>query len=252
MTLSAGAQTIPAAASLRANAVDARRGEAQRRGRPPGYTLEQILTEAIRMLDAGGERSLTLRGLASELGAGVGSIYWYVASKDELLDQAADQVLQGVLDRTHQLPDDPYAALRALAIALYEAMQEHPWVGAFMMRDPSQQSSSMHLYERFGRQTQRLALTARQRFHAVSSLMSFVVGVGAEIMEAPPALAESGMSQREALELYADMWRALPADEFPFAHEVADEFARHLDAEQFEAGIDLILAGLKAQERPRT
>lgn len=223
-----------------------------RRGRPPGYSLEQILDATVAILDEGGEPALTFRSLAAALGSGVGSLYWYVRSKDELLDRATDVVLQGVLDATTALPADPYAAMRELADAFYAAMQEHPWVAAFLMRDAEMQPASMGLYERFGRQVQQLDLTTRQRFHAVSALVSYVVGVGAEMQEPPPEVIAAGQTQAEALRAYADIWRSLPAEEFPFVHEVADEFERHHDVEQFRAGVELILSGIRVQTGTET
>ena len=64
----------------------------------------------------------------------------------------------------------------------------------------------------------------------------------------PPEAVLSGEVDRDAyLARYAAQWRALDADEFPFIHHVVDEFADHDDAEQFRAGLDLILAGLRLQ-----
>lgn len=220
---------------------------APRRGRPPAYSLEQILEATVELLDEAGESAFTFRALAARLGCGVGSIYWYVGGKDELLDRATDIVLAGVLARTEDLPDDPYEALRALSDVFYDQMQAHPWVAAFLMRDTEMQPSSMGLYERFGRQLQKVDLTSRQRFHAASALMSYVVGVGAEMREPPAEVVEGGMTQAEALREYANLWRALDPQEYPFVHEVADEFETHHDVDQFRAGVDLILAGIRAQ-----
>ncbi len=40
---------------------------------------------------------------------------------------------------------------------------------------------------------------------------------------------------------------AIDPDRFAFLHEVADEFARPQDVDQFTAGLDLLLAGLLLQ-----
>lgn len=46
---------------------------------------------------------------------------------------------------------------------------------------------------------------------------------------------------------YVAAWRAFDPAEYPFIHEVADEFERHQDTEQFLAGLDLLLAGVRLQ-----
>ena len=59
------------------------------------------------------------------------------------------------------------------------------------------------------------------------------------------------MSREAFLEHAAEQWRELDPDEFPFVHHIVDEFARHIDADQFRAGLDLLLAGLRLQAGAR-
>jgi len=58
---------------------------------------EQIVDAALRILDAEGPDSLSMRRLGAELDAGAASVYWHVGSKDELLDLVADRVIGEVL-----------------------------------------------------------------------------------------------------------------------------------------------------------
>jgi AcrR family transcriptional regulator len=212
--------------------------------------MEAVMTEAVALLDEAGEPALTFRALATRLGTGVGSIYWYVSGKDELLDRAADHVLADVLTATDRLPatDDPIDGMRAIAIVLFEAIADRPWLGAYFMRDTGVQPNGLTLYDRLGQQVLRLDLTRRQRFHAVSAVIGYVVGIAADLGQQPPQQVLAGEISRDAyLARWADQWRALDPAEFPYMHEVADEFEGHDDAEQFRAGLDLILAGLRLQ-----
>ncbi|CAN5563179.1 hypothetical protein BH10ACT8_BH10ACT8_04310 [soil metagenome] len=215
--------------------------------------METVLTEAVKLLDEAGEPALTFRALAARLGGGVASIYWYVASKEELLDRATDHVLEGVLADTDQFTgmDDPIDGLRAIAVTLFHAVAERPWLGAYFMRDTGVQPNALRLYERLGQQTLRLELTTRQRFHAVSAIAGFVIGTAADLGQQPPPEVLAGeIGRDEFLAAYADQWRELDPVEFPFVHHIVDEFAHHDDADQFEAGLELILAGLRLQARP--
>ncbi len=224
------------------------RGGAGRRR--ASHSLEAVIAGAIALLDEAGEANLTFRALAARLGGGVGSIYWYVSSKDELLDRATDDILGTVLQRSEREATgaDPIANLRAMALVLYDAMREHPWLAAYLLRDTELQPNSMALYDRFGQQAQRLDLTTRQRFHAVSAIVNYVTGVGAELSQPKDVGEVLGEAERAAyLRDYAAVWTATDAERFPFLHEVADEFARHQDLDQFTAGLDLLLAGLRLQ-----
>ncbi|MGC4987069.1 MULTISPECIES: TetR/AcrR family transcriptional regulator [unclassified Streptomyces] len=212
--------------------------------------MEAVLTAAVALLDEAGEPALTLRALAARLGTGVGSIYWYVSGKDDLLDRAIDHVLGGVLTAVEGQTgsDDPIDDLRVMAVTLFDAVVDRPWLGAHFMRNVDVQGNSLRLYEELGQQTLRLDLTPRQRFHAVSAIVGVVVGNAADMGHEPPQEVIDGTVKRdEFLGHYAETWRALDAEEYPFVHDIVDEFDGHDDKEQFLGALELTLAGLRLQ-----
>jgi AcrR family transcriptional regulator len=216
--------------------------------------MEAVLTAAVALLDEAGASALTFRALAARLGTGVGTIYWYVTNKDELFDRATDHAVGGILTAVEEQPqsDDPIADLRAMAITLFDAMIDRPWLSAYFMRNTDVQDRSLRLYERLGRQTLRLDLTPRQRFHAVSAIVGVVVGTAADLgAELPQELLDGEVGRVEYLSRFADRWRSLDAAEFPFVHEIVDEFAEHDDRDQFLAALDLTLNGLRLQAGTR-
>ncbi|MFD8686919.1 TetR/AcrR family transcriptional regulator [Streptomyces sp. NPDC059651] len=212
--------------------------------------MEAVLTAAVALLDEAGAGALTLRALAARLGTGVGSIYWYVSGKDELLDRAIDHVLGGVLTEIEGQTGsgDPIDDLRVMAVTLFDAIVDRPWLGTQFMRNIADRGNSLRLYETLGQQTLRLDLTPRQRFHAVSAIVGVVVGSAADMGQEPPEEVLDGAVDRdEFLGRYADTWRELDAAEFPFVHDIVDEFDGHDDKEQFLAGLELTLTGLRIQ-----
>ncbi|MEU5919128.1 TetR family transcriptional regulator [Streptomyces sp. NPDC047141] len=214
--------------------------------------MDSVLGEAVALLDEAGAPALTFRALAQRLGGGVASIYWYVANKDELLDLATDHVMAGVLADIEKLPAGPDAIddLRAMAVTLFDAVVRRPWLGAYFMRNTDVQSNSLRIYEMLGRQTLRLDLTARQRFHAVSAVVGVVVGSAVDMGQEPPEEVLDGAVDRDQfLGRFAQAWRELAPEEFPFVHEIVDEFDGHDDVDQFRSALDLTLAGLRLQAR---
>jgi AcrR family transcriptional regulator len=225
-------------------------GGPKRARRRASHSLEAILTEAVALLDEAGEPALTFRALAARLGGGVASVYWYVASKDELLDRATDQVLVGVLTDTEQFTgaSDPIDDLRAIAVTLFAAVVERPWLASYFMRNTTLQPHALMLYERLGQQVLRLGLPPRQSFYAVSAVVGFVIGIAADLGQKPPEeVLENRTTREEFLTRYADRWRDLDPEAYPFVHHIVDEFAAHDDSDQFRAGLDLLLAGLRLQ-----
>jgi AcrR family transcriptional regulator len=212
--------------------------------------MEAVLTEAVGLLDEAGEAALTFRALAARLGGGVASIYWYVQNKDELLDRAADHVMAAVLENTEHFvtADDPIDALRDICVALYDAAIERPWLGAYFLRNTGFQPNSLRLYERIGAQVMRLHLTPRQTFHAASAVVGFVIGLAADMgQELPEEVLSGELNRDQYMQRVTAQWRALEPAEYPFVHTILDEFEHHEDAEQFRAGLDLLLDGLRRQ-----
>lgn len=207
------------------------------------------MTEAVRLLDEAGESALTFRALAARIGGGVASIYWYVDSKDELLDRAADHVMDQVLADTEEfVGGDPIDDLRSTAIALFEAVADRPWLGAYFMRNTGDQPNSLRYYERIGQQVLRLGLPPMETFHAASAVVGYVVGIAADLGQQPPEEIVAGETSRE--EFFARTvaeWNDLDPEEWPFLHAIVDVFENHDDAVQFTAGLDLLLAGLRLQ-----
>lgn len=212
--------------------------------------MEAVLAEAVTLLDEAGESALTFRALAARLGGGVASIYWYVASKDELLDLATDHVVGELLIEVEgrKIGDDPIDDLRVISLTVFDAIVARPWLGAYFMRNSLLQPNSMRLYELLGQQTLQLNLTPRERFHAVSAVVGFTVGTAADLGQEPPQeILDGSVGRDEYLEHFAATWRALDPEEFPYVHQIADEFSTHDDADQFRAGLDLLLDGLRLQ-----
>lgn len=213
------------------------------------HSLESVLAGAVSILDESGAQGLTFRTLAAHLGGGVASIYWYVSGREELLDLAADSVLGGVLHAVDGVGHgDPIDDLRTITLAMFDAIADRPWLGAYVLRDTATQVHSLQLYELIGEQVMRLELSPRQSFHATSAVVGFVVGTAADMGQQPPEAVTSGeMSKQEYMAAATAQWRALDADRFPYVHHIIEEFDGHDDRDQFVGGLDLLLAGVRMQ-----
>lgn len=59
-------------------------------------TREEIVTQAIALLDDHGVQGLTMRAVAERLGVTSAALYWHVQTKEDVLDLAFDQVFASV------------------------------------------------------------------------------------------------------------------------------------------------------------
>jgi AcrR family transcriptional regulator len=217
----------------------ARAERAERRA--DALSKERIVGAAIGILDADGEGALTFRALAARLATGSGAIYWHVASKDELLAAATDDVIASVMTEAAG-GADPREAIRAAALGVFDAIDAHPWVGAQLSREPWQ-SAVQQIFESIGGQLQALGVPERAQFDCASALLNYVLGLAGQYAAAARLLARE--TDRSAfLATVATRWAQLDPARYPFMRQVATQLAGHDDREQFLAGIDLILAGI--------
>jgi TetR/AcrR family tetracycline transcriptional repressor len=113
----------------------ARRAQAPRNGRAsPGrereLTHEELVDATLRLIKRDGLSRLTMRSLAAELGTSAMAPYHYVATKDELLELAAESVLLRIT-----VPDPSTGTweqrLKQFMRSVFEAVGEHPWIPWF-------------------------------------------------------------------------------------------------------------------------
>ncbi|MFI8876746.1 TetR/AcrR family transcriptional regulator [Streptomyces sp. NPDC055243] len=214
----------------------------ERRDEP--LSRERIVEAAIELLDTAGERGLTFRALAERLATGPGAIYWHVTGKDELLHAAADAVVTGTMS-AHNAATTPQDAIRALALGVFDAIDDHPWIGTQLARAPGQ-SPMLRVFEHLGRQVRALGVPHPAQFTAASALLNYILGVGGQ-NAANARGVQPGTNRAEFLDTAATAWADLDPDEYAFTRDVADQLRDHDDRAEFLAGVDLILAGIAAR-----
>ena len=112
----------------------ARGAQPPRRDR--GLSRDEIVSAAIAVADAEGPDAISMRRIAREVGAGAMSLYWHVASKEELLDLMLDAIEAEI-----EVPEptgDWRADLGAFAHRTRAALRQHQWAVEFIgTRPPS-------------------------------------------------------------------------------------------------------------------
>jgi AcrR family transcriptional regulator len=103
----------------------------QPQGKRPSLSREQIVRAAIEIADAEGMEAVTMRRLATKLGAGAMSLYWHVPNKDDLLDLMLDAAF-GEVELPERLSGDWRADLRLYAHAQRQALRRHSWLATFI------------------------------------------------------------------------------------------------------------------------
>jgi AcrR family transcriptional regulator len=203
-------------------------------------TRERILHAALDLADESDVESITMRKLAHELGFEAMSLYYYVSSKDDVLDGILDLVLGEC-----ELPSaagDWDEAIRSSAISVNQALRRHAWAGALVMAPGRLRPARLHYMDSLLGRLRDAGFPAGTTYHAYHVLDGHIFGFSLWQTSHTYTAAE-----------YSDMAamfaRAIPVDEYPYLHEHGEQhFAGdHLDeVSAFELGLDFILEGLRA------
>lgn len=212
--------------------------------REDSLSRERIIEASIELLDSSGESGLTFRALAERLATGPGAIYWHVENKSDLLSAACDAIVARTMDAP--LPSaTPREAIRALALGMFDAIDDHPWVGSVLARDPAQ-LPMVRLLERIGQQIRALDVPDDAQWATVSALLSYILGVSGQNAANAQIAREQDADRTHFLDEVASVWSQLDPDDYPFTRNVARQLRGHDDRADFLAGIDLILRGIES------
>jgi AcrR family transcriptional regulator len=214
---------------------------------------ERIVEAAVKLLDTAGEGGLTFRALTERLATGPGAIYWHVANKGELLSAATDAVVTAaVAIKPTEPPRSPQDEIRAVALGLFNAIEQHPWLATQLAMQLSRSPwgpVTPRIFESIGRQVRALGVPEASWFTATSALMHYILGAAGQ-NATNARLPGPGVDRAKFLAAASTAWEELDPDEYPFTRAVADQMREHDDREQFLTGIDLVLAGITALHLP--
>jgi len=207
--------------------------------RRDALSRQRIVEAAIELLDAEGESGLTVRALTSHLSTGRGAIYHHVEGVDDLLAAAADDVIRAATEHTAD-GADPNTALRDLSLAIFDALDAHPWVGAQLAREP-RQPAVLRIWKGIAVHLRRLGVDGRARSDAGAALANYIFGSAAQFA-AGARHASDAAERRDYLDALASAWTEQDTDEV--VRGAASHLRDHDDREQFMAGIDIFLKGI--------
>jgi AcrR family transcriptional regulator len=171
---------------------------ARKSDQPAGLDRGKIVATTVRLLDSEGLGKFSMRRLAAELGVTAMSVYWYVDTKDDLLELALDAVTGEVA-----LPDEDEGDWRdqllRLAGAYRTLLVTHPWVSRLMGEYLNVGPAALALTGAAQRVLRSSGLTADQLPGAMALVHQFVYGFGTTESRCAARCREAGISQDDFL-----------------------------------------------------
>jgi TetR/AcrR family tetracycline transcriptional repressor len=204
-----------------------------------------VAEHALKLADAEGLDSVTIRRLAQELGVTPMALYWHFKNKDELFLGIVDHALARV--KATRGPSDPWQhQLRAMVESLIALMREHPCLTELLqivdMRNASSfaraTNDALELLTRGGYSLDEGYWAASYLLHGSIGLVSAQPGCPTRMT--PAEGAEWRRQKRLALEM-------LPRDEYPMLVEFARTLESEPDVERYyRFGVDLLMAAIES------
>jgi TetR/AcrR family transcriptional regulator, tetracycline repressor protein len=223
-------------------------GTTTTRTRPRGsLTREEIIREALALLEEHGPGALSMRRLADRLGVAPNALYTHVRGKADLIDGLIDQVYAG-LTLNPDASGDWAQQLATLSQDIRAYLLAHPAVVPYALQQPGLGPHSLRLGEAIYNVLRPAGFSDQAVVGTVYALVTYILGFVA--LEIPRA----GSTPQTSDEFVRRMWAffaALPPGEFPHTVELAAQLARISTDDQFQFGIRTFLAGLNALQPER-
>jgi AcrR family transcriptional regulator len=206
----------------------------------PRLSKERVLSAAMAIADRGGLPGLTIRSLAKELGAKPMSVYYYVASKDDLLDNLVDLVFAEI-----ELPDpegDWRAEMRRRALSARARLNVHRWAIGLLESRTSPGPATLRHHDVVLACLRHAGFSLELTAHAYALIDSYVYGFALQEASLP---FEGPEAVRDVAEPIMEL---MASGAYPMMVEMATAYylkPGYDFADEFEFGLDLILDGLE-------
>jgi TetR/AcrR family tetracycline transcriptional repressor len=215
----------------------------ERPARTP-LTREAIVDAALRVVEREGANGLSMRRVAEELGTGPASLYWHIASKDELINLMVDRVVSEI----QVPPPDParwQEQVKEWMLQARRVLQRYPGVAGLTLGRIPTGPNLVRLTEWLLALLRGAGVPDRIAAYA-GDLGGLYLGATAYEETLAPLQSPTGedLPPEEIIKMFRGYFESLPADQFPNIHATLDELFSGGPDERFELGLDVIIRGL--------
>ena len=204
-------------------------------GKRTPLSRRRILDAALQYIDTHGADALSMHKLGAELGVRGMSLYYYVASKDDLLDGVVE-LLWSEVEGAAPVTDDWRDGFRLFAHALRDVVRRHPYAAPLMTSQQVMPVPALRLVETHITAAIEGGAPQAQAYALLRTITSYALG--SALAEVSWGIGGPGCAPR-----VGDLLRPGVPDKLA---GVAEVFCGQSDPDaQFELGLDLMLRGIE-------
>ena len=220
------------------------------------FSRDQIAETALKIAREEGVQAVSMRRVASDLGAGTMTLYHYVANKGELFALMHDAMMGDLIVPEADLERGWRDAMRAIAYATLDAWRANRWQRDDIAESTALGPNGMRHFEQSLKAVAGTGLPMDRRFEIVSQLDEYVFGFA----EGNPDASEA--EQEDMLEEFLAgakdyVQQELERGDFPHIEEFLGEddfmtavrrmFLASPAEERFERGLQRLLDGIEME-----
>jgi AcrR family transcriptional regulator len=205
----------------------------------PSLSRDHVLEGAVALADDIGIEALTIRKLANALGTKPMTIYYYVSSKEEIVDGMVERVFAEIEKPSTE--GDWLAALRQRCISARAVLNRHRWAAPLMESRTAPGPENLGHHEAVLACLRRGGLSWQMTAHAYAILDAFIYGYSLQEATLPQQV------EGEFVEAARDISAEFDPEKYPNLVGFTVEHVLQPGYEfgnSFEFGLDLILDAL--------
>ncbi|MEV0698643.1 TetR/AcrR family transcriptional regulator C-terminal domain-containing protein [Saccharopolyspora sp. NPDC050389] len=207
---------------------------------PRKFAREQLQSAALALVDEQGLAGLTMRSLATALGTGPMTIYNYVDGR-EGLEQLVTEAVMAQASWPAEAPGDWADEVLAVAEGMWRAVRAHPHAIPLILTRRSLDVATLAPAEALLQALARGGRSGAELLVAFRAVSGFITGFAQAELVGPLSAARD-----EDLSAITDRIETLPPERFPKLIEIARAAVESEPEAEFRAGLQIVLAGLKA------
>lgn len=192
---------------------------------------ERIAEAALALVDRDGADALTMRRVAAELGSQPMSLYRHVDGREGLLDALFEAFISRMKPIDRSLPWED--RLRAFAREARAAALDHPQAFRLVAHRPARSATVLERSDALVAAMHDAGLAADRAVSAMRLLGSFILGYLLDELALPVTAGAR--------------WNPPDVADLPSLAAVAPELGRDRLAAHFDAGVEMVIAGVRAE-----
>jgi AcrR family transcriptional regulator len=206
------------------------------------FTIDEIATAALGIVDESGLGALSMRTLAAALGTGPMTMYNYVADKEGLEELVVAAVVADVVvpAPSHDWQHD----VHAIATAMWRGVRAHPAAIPLVLTRRMSSATGFAIADALVGALGRAGLADKDRLYAFHAVLGFVVGAAQAELAGPLARGRSSDATDAAARI-----GAVAGEQFPHIEALSKIAMKTSVEDDFDGGLRMLLNGIAMRSR---